>query len=108
LYPSVDGDVVDVDASFGKQFLDIALGQPVAEVPPHRQQDHLRREPKPCERRRVRTAATNHPGTLRPAPDPSTQQCPAEAASDRGEKAEVSDGEAGMLRTIEATLRGTG
>jgi hypothetical protein len=32
----------------------------------------------------------------------------AEAASDRGEKAEVSDGEAGMLRTIEATLRGTG
>jgi len=32
----------------------------------------------------------------------------AEAASDRGEKAEVGDAEAGVLRTIEAILRGTG
>ncbi len=76
LHPPVDGDVIDLDAAFGEEFLDVAVRQAVAEVPAHGQQDHLGREPVPGKRRRLRTATTIHPNTLRPAPDPSTQQCP--------------------------------
>ena len=76
LYPPVDGDVIDVDAAFGEKFFDVAVGQPVAEVPAHRQQDHVRWEPETSKRGRLKTATTKHPGTLRAAPDPSTQRCP--------------------------------
>ena len=74
LHPSVDRDVIDFDAAFGQEFFDIAVGQAVAEIPAHCQQDHVGREPESSERRRCSTATRNHPGTLRPAPDPSTQQ----------------------------------
>jgi hypothetical protein len=66
--------VINLDATFGEQLFDIAVGQAIAEIPAHRQQDHVWREPETNERRGSRTA-TNHPSTLRPAPDPSTQQC---------------------------------
>ena len=76
LHPPVDGDVINLDAAFGEQFFDISVRESVAEVPAHRQQDHVGREPETNKRRGSRTATTNHPGTLRPAPNPSTQQCP--------------------------------
>ena len=51
LHPPVHRHVVDVDAAFGKQFFDVAVGQPVAQIPAHRQRDHLGRETKPGEGR---------------------------------------------------------
>lgn len=49
LHPAVHRDVVDLDAAFGEQFLDVAIGQPVAQVPAHRHHDHLGREPEASE-----------------------------------------------------------
>ena len=74
LYPPVDRDVINLYPAFCQEFLDIAVRKAVAEIPAHSQQDHVGREPETSERRRCRTATTDHPGTLRPAPDPSTQQ----------------------------------
>ena len=64
LHPPVDGDVIDVDAALSQEFLDVSVGQAVAEIPADGEQDHLAREPEPSERRGHRTAAANHPGTL--------------------------------------------
>ena len=33
LHPAVDGDVVDVDAAFGEELFDVAVGQAEAQVP---------------------------------------------------------------------------
>ena len=33
--------LVDLDAALGEEFFDIAVRQPVAEVPAHCQQDHV-------------------------------------------------------------------
>jgi hypothetical protein len=44
LHPAVDGDVVDVDAAFGEQLFDVAVGEAKAQVPADRQHDHLGRE----------------------------------------------------------------
>jgi hypothetical protein len=41
LHPPVDRDVIDLDAAFGEGFFNIAVGQAVAEVPAHCQQDHV-------------------------------------------------------------------
>ena len=75
LHPPIDRDVVDIDPAFGKEFCHVAVGQPVAQVPAHRQQDHIGREPVAGERSGHSRATTNHPRELRLAPDPSTQQC---------------------------------
>jgi hypothetical protein len=72
LHPSVDGDVVDLDAPLVEEFLDISVRESVAEVPAHCQQDHARWEPESRKRRRskaVTTTTTNHPDTLRPPSD---------------------------------------
>jgi hypothetical protein len=53
LHPSVHADMIDVDAPFGQQLLEVAVGQPVAQVPPDRQHDHLWREPVPREGRPI-------------------------------------------------------
>ena len=45
LHPPVDRHVIHDHAAFGEQFLDIALGQPVPEIPAHGHRDHLTREP---------------------------------------------------------------
>jgi hypothetical protein len=80
LYPSVDGDMVDFGASFGQEFFDVSVGKSVAQIPTHRQQDHLRREPiarkcRPIERWRNDTTVA-HPHSLADrARDPWTQQC---------------------------------
>jgi hypothetical protein len=52
LHPAVDGDVVDLDAPFGEQFLDVAVGQAEAQLPADRQHDHLGRERKPAKAER--------------------------------------------------------
>jgi hypothetical protein len=44
LDPPVDGDVVDLDAAFGEQLFDVAVGEAKAQVPADRQHDHIRRE----------------------------------------------------------------
>ena len=41
-HPPVDRDVVDVHAALGQQLLDIPVGEAVAEIPAHRERDHLR------------------------------------------------------------------
>ena len=50
-HPPVDRDVVDLDAAFGEQFLDVAVGQAEAQVPADREHDHLRWEAEAGERR---------------------------------------------------------
>jgi hypothetical protein len=40
-YPPVDGDVVNLDAAFGEQLLDVAVRQAVTQVPAHCQDDHV-------------------------------------------------------------------
>jgi hypothetical protein len=47
----VDRDVVDLDAAFDEQLLDITLGEVVAEVPPDGYHDHVGRVPEPGESR---------------------------------------------------------
>jgi hypothetical protein len=49
LDPPVDGDVVDVDPTLTEQLLDIAIGQPIPQVPAHGEDDDLGREPETLE-----------------------------------------------------------
>lgn len=80
LNPAVQRDVIYLDPPLGQQLLEIPIRQPEPEIPPHRQQDHLRRKPETRERRRngyrvQRTATVLHPSSLvRRPPDRSTQQ----------------------------------
>lgn len=41
--------MVDLDAPFGEQFLQVPVGQSVAQVPAHGDQDDFWREPEPGE-----------------------------------------------------------
>jgi len=43
LDPSVHGHMVDGDAALGQQFLDVAVGEAVAQAPADRDRDHLPR-----------------------------------------------------------------
>jgi hypothetical protein len=45
LHPTVDRDVIDGDTALGQQFLDIALGQAVPQVPADRDRDGCRGSP---------------------------------------------------------------
>jgi hypothetical protein len=54
LHPPVDGEVVDVDPALGQQLFEIAVGKAIAQIPAHRQHDHLGRKPEPGERRTLR------------------------------------------------------
>jgi hypothetical protein len=44
--PSIHRDVVDLDATLGEQFLDVAVRQPEAQIPTDRQHNHLGRKAK--------------------------------------------------------------
>ena len=44
LDPTVDGDVVDLDAAFGEEFFDVTVGEPVSEIPSNREHDDLGRK----------------------------------------------------------------
>ena len=48
-HPAEERGGVDFDAAFGEQLLDVAVGQPEAQVPAHGQRDDLRREAEPGE-----------------------------------------------------------
>jgi hypothetical protein len=43
LHPAVDRDVIHADASFAEQLLDIAVRQPVAQIPAHRDPERMKR-----------------------------------------------------------------
>ena len=47
-HPSIHRDVVDLDATLGQQFLEVAVRQPEAQLPADRQHDRLAREAKPA------------------------------------------------------------
>jgi hypothetical protein len=51
LHPPIDRDVIDLDAPLGDEFLKVAEGERVAQVPAHRENNDLGREPEPLERR---------------------------------------------------------
>jgi hypothetical protein len=55
LHPPVYRHVIDLDAALGQQLLDVAVGQPVAQVPAHRDSDDFSREPVASRSRRDRT-----------------------------------------------------
>src|SRR4051812_33203769 len=82
LHPPVDGDVIDLDPTLAEQLFDIAVGEPVPQIPTHREDDDLRREPEPDERRTRRyghrTETTRpHLATLTVTRDLAPmQQCP--------------------------------
>jgi hypothetical protein len=50
LHPPVQGDVVDLDASFSQELLEVAVRRAEVELPAHSQQGDLRWEPQPNER----------------------------------------------------------
>jgi hypothetical protein len=52
--------VIDLDAALGQQLLDIAIGQPVAQLPAHRDRDHRTRETVASRRRRHRRLQIEH------------------------------------------------
>ena len=62
LHPPVQGDVVDLDTALGQQLLEVPVRQPEPQVPPHRQDDHLRREPVADERRPAHIDRRNENG----------------------------------------------
>ena len=69
LHPPVQGHVVDLDTTLGEKLFEVPVGQPVPEVPAHRQQDHLGRESETSEprghpHRWSRTASALHRATL--------------------------------------------
>jgi hypothetical protein len=45
LHPPVRRHVIDLDAALGQQLLNVPVGQSVAQVPAHRDRDHLTWEP---------------------------------------------------------------
>ena len=45
LHPALDRHVVDLNPAFGEQFLHIAVGQAVSQIPAHRDRDDLTRKP---------------------------------------------------------------
>ena len=49
LDPPVDRDVVDLDPALAEKLLDVAIRQPVTQMPAHGEDDDLRREPEPGE-----------------------------------------------------------
>jgi hypothetical protein len=71
--------VVDLDATLGEQFLDVAVRQPEAQIPTDRHDDHLGRETEAGEGRlrhgtTARASAHASSVTTR-APSRPTQQC---------------------------------
>ena len=68
LDPPVDRDVVDLDSALGEELFDVAIGEPVTQIPPHGEHDDLRREAVSSERgapeRRYRLGTRSHPSTL--------------------------------------------
>jgi len=67
--PPVDRDVIYINVTLGKQLTHIPIAKPVAQVPTHGQDDHIRWESEPRERQGninngPGTATTTHPMTI--------------------------------------------
>ena len=78
LDPPVDAHVIDLDAPFRQELLDVSVGKPEPEVPPDRQGDDLEREAVPGEGRARRWSdrrmpACSHRASL-PDADPGGQR----------------------------------
>jgi hypothetical protein len=79
LHPAIDGDVVDLDAPFGEQLLDVAVGEAKAQVPVDRQDDDVgweaeADEVRPWNRSRARTARSYAASLAAPQRSQRTQQ----------------------------------
>jgi hypothetical protein len=81
LHPPVDGHVINGYASFGKQILDIAIGQAVAQVPAHGDRDDLTREPIARGRSRGSWRRGHHLSVLAPKTAGLNATAPCEAFS---------------------------
>jgi hypothetical protein len=83
LHPPVDGDVVDLNAALGKQLLEVAVGQPEAQVPADGKDDDVGREAEAGKGGAhsgsgARAAAGSHASSLAAGTrSQRTQQCPA-------------------------------
>ena len=77
LHPPVDRDVINLDAAFGEQLLDIAVGQSEPQIPTNRQHDHLGWEPEPSELRggRDRDCTTKLPHGRQSCRTPAIAEC---------------------------------
>jgi hypothetical protein len=42
MHPPVDGHVVDLDSTLGHEFFDVAVREPVPQIPPQGEDDDLR------------------------------------------------------------------
>jgi hypothetical protein len=90
LDPPIDGDVIDGDAPLGQQFLDVPLGQAIAQVPADRERDHLSREPEAGEHRGLPKDVIE---PVSRGCDQSTQRCRSGRPSGFGERAGETDRE---------------
>src|SRR4030095_6780384 len=84
LDPAVDGGVVDFHAALGEELLDVAVRQREAQVPAHREDDHLGREAEasergPCDGSGARMAGSH--GSSLPAPGALTADATAPSRS---------------------------
>jgi len=66
----VDGDVVVLDTTLDQQFLDVAVGQVVAQMPPNRQHEHLGRDPESEGRLRLRNGRRRRDDSVTDQPCP--------------------------------------
>jgi hypothetical protein len=67
LHPADDRDVVDLDAALSEQLLNVAVRQPVTQIPAHSDRDHLAREPVPGRSERARPRANHTISLSQPA-----------------------------------------
>jgi hypothetical protein len=65
LHPPLNADMINGYAALGQQLLDIPVRQAIAQVPPDRDRDHIRREPEASEDRG--RAMCSHRTSLRPS-----------------------------------------
>jgi hypothetical protein len=72
--------MIHLDATLGEQLFDVPVRKPIAQVPTHRQGDHLRREPEPGETRplngRSNTAMMHQPSLPEPVIRPRNSANP--------------------------------
>src|ERR687894_1116890 len=78
LHPAEDADVIHRDATLCQQLLHIAVGEAVAQVPPHRHQDYIRRKPETSKARSWgwHSNTTTHHLSLPGSCPPPMQQTP--------------------------------
>jgi hypothetical protein len=79
LHPAIHGDVVDLDAPFAEQLLDVAVGEAEAQVPVDRDDNHIGWESEASKvrswnRSRARTARSHAASLAAPQRSQRTQQ----------------------------------